>query len=83
MGKSPTSLTLPATTFNSSPTGVEALKAEVRFICSPVPMVVISLSAILPSATIAVLISPRILSAVIVVSVSNGVGAGLTNARSA
>ena len=50
-------------------------------ICRPVPIVVISLSDIFPPATIAVLISPRILSAVMVVSVSNGVGCGLTNAR--
>jgi len=46
--------------------------------CIPVPIVVISLAEKLPLAIIADLISPRILSAVIVVSVSKGVGCGLT-----
>ena len=53
-------------------------------ICNPVPICVIVNP--LPVVAVALpvkpfLISPRILSAVIVVSVSNGVGCGLTKAK--
>ena len=65
-----------------SDTGVEILKApEDLVIYKPLPTCVILASVNVPPAIISVSIAPNILSAVIVVSLSNGVGEGLAAAK--
>ena len=88
LGKSSTTRTSPATTFNNSETGVETLNKfcstppttlEVLVIYKPLPICCTVLK--FPVANISVLILPSIPSDVTVVLVSKDVGLGLINPK--